>query len=298
VTQELGGKSANIILDDADIAQVVAAGVQACVMNTGQSCNAPTRMLVPRSRMAEAAAIAKDAAAVVVVGDPRGEKTTIGPVVSDVQFEKIQRLIKSGIAEGAEVVTGGAGRPEGLDHGYYIKPTVFANVRNDMTIAREEIFGPVLAILPYKDEAEAIRLANETVYGLAAYVQSGDLAHARQTAGLCGTHEGARHDERKPLAWRNRERAIHANCDRGCGQNRSVRVALGEHTPAARRGREERLRGSDDERARLADLGRAVVPRVRDDAGCVRRGCCRRPARRCRASRAAHRCATALCWSP
>src|SRR5229473_1418988 len=156
VTQELGGKSANIILDDADIEQTVAAGVQGCVLNTGQSCNAPTRMLVPRSRMAQAAAAAKAAAEAVTVGNPAADGITIGPLASEAQFDKVQRLIKKGVEEGAELVTGGPGRPEGLRKGYFVRPTVFANVRNDMTIAREEIFGPVLSIIPYEDEDDAV----------------------------------------------------------------------------------------------------------------------------------------------
>ena len=182
VAQELGGKSANIILDDADLEQAVAAGVQGCALNTGQSCNAPTRMLVPRSRMAQAAAAAKRAAEAVKVGDPLAEGTTIGPLASEAQFEKVQRLIKKGIEEGAELVTGGPGRPEGIRKGYFVKPTVFANVRNDMTIAREEIFGPVLTIIPYEDEPDAIRIANDTPYGLSGYVTSGDLERARRVA--------------------------------------------------------------------------------------------------------------------
>ena len=182
VTQELGGKSANIILDDADVASAVAAGVQGCVLNTGQSCNAPTRMLVPRSRMAEAATAAKAAAEAVKVGDPQAEGVTIGPLASEAQFDKVQRLIKKGIEEGAEVVTGGPGRPEGIRKGYFARPTVFANVRNDMTIAREEIFGPVLSIIPYEDEQDAIRIANDTPYGLSGYVTSGDLERARRVA--------------------------------------------------------------------------------------------------------------------
>jgi aldehyde dehydrogenase (NAD+) len=182
VTQELGGKSANIILDDADLEQAVTAGVQACFLNTGQSCNAPTRMLVPRSKVGAAVAAAKRAAESTTVGDPRAEGTTIGPLASRAQFEKVQRLIAQGIAEGAELVTGGLGRPEHLARGYFVKPTVFANVRNDMTIAREEIFGPVLAIIPYADEADAIRIANDTPYGLSGYVTSGDLERARRVA--------------------------------------------------------------------------------------------------------------------
>ena len=182
VTQELGGKSANIILDDADVAQAVAAGVQACMLNSGQSCTAPTRMLGPRAKMGEAVAAARAAAEAVHVGDPQADGVTIGPLVSEAQFDKVQRLIKKGIEEGAELVTGGPGRPEGLRTGYFVKPTVFANVRNDMTIAREEIFGPVLSILPYDDEKDAVRIANDTHYGLSGYVTSSDVERARRVA--------------------------------------------------------------------------------------------------------------------
>lgn len=182
VAQELGGKSANIILDDADLAKSVKAGVRSCFNNSGQSCNAPTRMLVPRARLAEASAIARDVAAATVVGDPRAEGTTLGPVSGSAPFDKIQRLIAAGLREGAELVAGGPGRPEGLDRGYYVRPTVFTNVRNEMTIAREEIFGPVLCILPYDDEAQAIAIANDTRYGLSAYVSSGDPARALSVA--------------------------------------------------------------------------------------------------------------------
>ena len=157
VTQELGGKSANIILEDADLAKAVAGGVQACFMNSGQSCNAPTRMLVPKGKMKEAIAAARAAAEAVKVGDPFADGVTIGPIANKTQFAKVQTLIKRGIQEGAELVTGGPDRPSGLEKGYFVKPTVFANVRNDMTIAREEIFGPVLAIIPYEDEADALR---------------------------------------------------------------------------------------------------------------------------------------------
>jgi aldehyde dehydrogenase (NAD+) len=181
VTQELGGKSANIILDDADFPSAVAGGVNGCFTNSGQSCNAPTRMLVPAGRHAEAVAIAKAAAEKTKVGDPFGEGIKLGPVVSEAQFNKIQGLIQKGIDEGAELVTGGVGRPDGLATGFYVKPTVFAGVKNSMTIAREEIFGPVLAILPYKDEEEAIAIANDTPYGLSGYV-SGELEHARRVA--------------------------------------------------------------------------------------------------------------------
>ena len=182
VAQELGGKSANIILEDADLERAVKGGVIACFANSGQSCNAPTRMLVPAARQGEAAAIAKAVAARVKPGDPFAEDTRIGPVASATQFEKIQGLIAKGVEEGAELVAGGPGRPAGVDKGYFVQPTVFANVNNDMTIAREEIFGPVLAIIPYADEEEAIRIANDTPYGLSGYVQSGDLGHARKVA--------------------------------------------------------------------------------------------------------------------
>jgi aldehyde dehydrogenase (NAD+) len=182
VAQELGGKSPNIILDDADLKQAVTGGVRSCFTNSGQSCNAPTRMLVPRARHSEAVQIAKAAAEAVKVGDPAAEGTTIGPVVSEAQFDKIQRLIQTGIKEGAELVTGGPGRPEGLREGYYVRPTVFANVRNDMTVAREEIFGPVLCILPYDSEEEAVRIANDTPYGLSSYVSSSDPQRALRVA--------------------------------------------------------------------------------------------------------------------
>jgi aldehyde dehydrogenase (NAD+) len=182
VAQELGGKSANIILDDADFNKAVAQGVQSCFMNSGQSCNAPTRMLVPASRHDEVVEIAKSAAAQVKVGDPTEDGTTIGPVVSEMQFNKIQGLIETAIDEGTELVCGGPGKPDGLNAGYYVKPTIFANVTNDMTIAREEVFGPVLSILKYENEEEAIAIANDTVYGLSGYVQSGDIDHARDVA--------------------------------------------------------------------------------------------------------------------
>ena len=180
VHQELGGKSPNVVLEDAEFRTAVSAGVRAVMMNSGQSCNAPTRMLVPGGRMAEAASIAKEAAEAMTVGNPKGN-AQMGPVVSETQFNKIQDLIQCGIDEGATLVTGGTGRPEGMETGYYVKPTVFADVTNDMTVAREEIFGPVLTILGYGDEEEAVELANDTVYGLAAYVQ-GELAHARKVA--------------------------------------------------------------------------------------------------------------------
>tara|TARA_B100001250_G_scaffold112504_1_gene95101 strand:- start:3167 stop:4597 length:1431 start_codon:yes stop_codon:yes gene_type:complete len=182
VSQELGGKSANIILDDADFESAITGGAKHCFNNSGQSCNAPTRMLVPESRHDEAKEIAKKAAESTKVGDPFAEDTGIGPVVSEVQFNKIQGLIEKGIEEGAELIAGGPGKPEGLNAGYYVRPTVFANVNNDMTIAREEIFGPVLSILPYKDEDEALEIANDTEYGLYGYVSSGDIERAKSVA--------------------------------------------------------------------------------------------------------------------
>ncbi|MEX2481067.1 MAG: aldehyde dehydrogenase family protein [Gammaproteobacteria bacterium] len=182
VAQELGGKSPNIILDDADFETAVGGGVQAMFLNSGQSCNAPSRMLVPATRHDEAVAIAKSAAANTNVGDPKMKDSTIGPVVSKVQFDRIQTLIQKGIDEGATLVCGGTGRPEGLDRGFYVKPTIFANVNNDMTIAREEIFGPVLCMLPYQNEEEAIRIANDTPYGLSAYVSGKDAERVRKVA--------------------------------------------------------------------------------------------------------------------
>ena len=182
VTQELGGKSANIILDDADITKAVSSGIVNCFTNSGQSCNAPTRMFIPRAKQDQAIAIAKTTAEGIKVGDPFAETTKMGPVVSETQYNKIQALIKKGIDEGATLVTGGLGRPEGLNRGYYVRPTVFANVTNDMTIAREEIFGPVLAMLPYDSEEQAISQANDTPYGLSGYVQSGSIERARKVA--------------------------------------------------------------------------------------------------------------------
>ncbi len=182
VSQELGGKSANILLEDADFDTAVADGVAACFANSGQSCDAPTRMLVPAARHAEVLDLARAAAEEQVVGDPQAEETTMGPVVSEVQFSKIQALIDKGIAEGATLVCGGPGRPAGLNAGYYVRPTIFGGVTPAMTIAREEIFGPVLAIMPYQTEAEAIEIANDTVYGLAACIQSTDMTRARAVA--------------------------------------------------------------------------------------------------------------------
>ncbi len=182
VAQELGGKSPNILLDDCDFPKAVKAGVESCMRNSGQSCNAPTRMLVPAARMKEVAALAKAAAEAIKVGDPNGEGIELGPVVSAAQYAKIQALIAKGIEGGATLTAGGPGKPDGLSKGYYVKPTVFSDVKNEMTIAQEEIFGPVLAIIPYKDEADAIRIANDTPFGLAAYVNSGDREHAVKVA--------------------------------------------------------------------------------------------------------------------
>ena len=170
VSQELGGKSANIILDDADLTESVGRDAFGMCMNSGQSCNAATRMLVPNDRMDEAAEVARQSMEAVKVGPPSSDGTTIGPVVSEVQWNKIQGLIQAGIDEGATLVTGGTGRPDGLDEGYYVKPTLFTNVTNDMRIAQEEIFGPVLVMIGYEDDDDAVRIANDTPYGLSGYV--------------------------------------------------------------------------------------------------------------------------------
>ncbi|WP_418148144.1 aldehyde dehydrogenase family protein [Variovorax paradoxus] len=181
VHQELGGKSPNIVLDDADFSTAVKTGVLASMRNSGQTCTAPTRMLVPHHRMSEAIEIARDAVAGIDAG-PAQSDSFLGPVVSRMQWEKIQSLIDAGIQEGATLVAGGPDRPPHLTHGFYVRPTVFANVRNDMRIAQEEIFGPVLCVLGYGDDDEAVAIANDTPYGLAAYVQGGDLPRARRIA--------------------------------------------------------------------------------------------------------------------
>ena len=182
VTQELGGKSPNVILEDADLEAAVTRGVMHMYNNTGQSCNAPSRMLVPRDLLQQAEQIAEKVSEAVVMGPTSADTTTMGPVISKLQWDKIQGLIEAGIAEGAKVVCGGPGLPEGIDRGYYVRPTVFSEVSNDMTVAQQEIFGPVLVMIPYDSEEEAIRIANDTPYGLAGYVQSGDLDHARRIA--------------------------------------------------------------------------------------------------------------------
>jgi aldehyde dehydrogenase (NAD+) len=181
VAQELGGKSPNIILDDADFKSAVGGGVRSVMNNSGQSCNAPTRMLVPSKRMDEAIAIAKEAAESTTVGDPNGN-AQLGPVVNRTQWEKIQGLIQAGIDEGATLVAGGVGRPEGLDKGFYVKPTVFANVNNEMTVAKQEIFGPVVSILGYETVDQAIEIGNDTEYGLAAYISGTDMNAVRAVA--------------------------------------------------------------------------------------------------------------------
>jgi aldehyde dehydrogenase (NAD+) len=182
VAQELGGKSANILLDDDTFPDAVKYGAHNCFENTGQSCDAPTRMLVPKARMDEAAEIAASVAAATRVGNPREKGVRVGPLVSELQWNKVQGLIQKGVDEGATLAAGGTGKPAGLDKGYFAKPTVFANVNNDMTVAREEIFGPVLSIMPYDDEDDAVRIANDTPYGLSGYVTSSDLKKARSIA--------------------------------------------------------------------------------------------------------------------
>jgi aldehyde dehydrogenase (NAD+) len=180
VSQELGGKSANLVLADADLDRAVRQGVNVCMRNSGQSCNAPTRMLVPRDRLAEVEELAAQAAANLVVGPSGAEGTNLGPVANQRQFERVQAMIAAGVDEGATLVCGGTGRPDGLEHGWFVRPTVFSGVRNDMRIAREEIFGPVLTILPYDTEDEAVAIANDTEYGLSGYVQAGTTERAAE----------------------------------------------------------------------------------------------------------------------
>ncbi|AOO82873.1 aldehyde dehydrogenase family protein [Bosea vaviloviae] len=182
VTLELGGKSPNVILPDADMARAVPPGVAAAFRNQGQSCSAPTRMIVPRSQLKQVEQLATETAAGMIVGDPTSEATTHGPIANRAQFDRIQQMIAIGVAEGAKLVTGGTGRPDGLDVGYYARPTIFSDVLPEMRIAQEEIFGPVLSIMPYDTIEEAVRIANDTVYGLGAHVQGADLATARAVA--------------------------------------------------------------------------------------------------------------------
>ena len=182
VAQELGGKSPNVILPDADLARAIPAAVAAGMRNAGQSCSAPTRMIVPRERLAQVERIACEAASALVVADPRSPQTTHGPVANRAQFNRVQEMIGVGIAEGARLVCGGLGRPQGLERGFYVRPTLFSDVQPQMRIAQEEIFGPVLAIIPYDSVDEAVAIANDTVYGLGAHVQGQDLAAARAVA--------------------------------------------------------------------------------------------------------------------
>jgi aldehyde dehydrogenase (NAD+) len=182
VTLELGGKGANVLLDDADFDKAVPAAIMACFMNNGQACIAGSRLLVPEHRLEQVRQLAKAAAEAVKVGDPRDPSVALGPIVTRKQYDRVQHYINAGIAEGAELLTGGPGKPEGLEAGYFVKPTVFAGVTPAMTIAREEIFGPVLSILTYRTEEEAIAIANDTPYGLQAYVSSTDLARANRVA--------------------------------------------------------------------------------------------------------------------
>ena len=218
VAQELGGKSPNVILDDADLAVAVKGGVRGCFDNSGQSCNAPTRMFVPRKLLGQANEIALATAGKTVVGDPAAEGTHLGPVVSKAQWDKIQGLIQAGIDEGATLLAGGTGRPDGLPRGYYVRPTVFTDVDNGMTIAREEIFGPVLCIIPYDSEEDAIRMANDTPYGLSGYVSSSNLERARRVAARLRTGmvhiNGAARDAQAPFggykqSGNGRERGPH-----------------------------------------------------------------------------------------
>ena len=182
VAQELGGKSPNVILPDADLARAVPAGVASGMRNVGQSCSAPTRMIVPRARLAEVERIAAEAVSAIVVGDPRSEQTTHGPLANRAQFRKVQEMIEIGLQEGARLVCGGLGRPQGLESGFYARPTIFSGVHSRMRIAQEEIFGPVLVIVPYDTVDEAVAIANDTIYGLGAHVQGQELAAARAVA--------------------------------------------------------------------------------------------------------------------
>jgi aldehyde dehydrogenase (NAD+) len=182
VVQELGGKSPNVFLEDADFAQAVAKGVLAGFRNVGQSCSAPTRMLVPIARLAEVEALAAEAAAAIRVGDPRLGETTLGPIANASQYNRVQSMILAGIEAGAKLICGGIGRPEGLERGFFVRPTIFSEVVPSMRIAREEIFGPVLSIMPYRDEEEAVAIANDTVYGLGSHIQSADPERARRFA--------------------------------------------------------------------------------------------------------------------
>lgn len=201
VTQELGGKSPNVLLPDADFEKVVPIGVMTAFRNVGQSCSAPTRMIVPRANLAEVEAIARATIDAVAVGDPASEETVLGPIANRAQYERVQTMIEAGIAEGAKLVCGGPGRIAGQDRGFYARPTVFSEVRTDMRIAQEEIFGPVLSILPYDTIEEAVAIANDTIYGLGAHVQGRDLARARSVARRIQSGQvHINHPGRDPLA--------------------------------------------------------------------------------------------------
>ena len=182
VTLELGGKSPNLVFSDCDLKEKVDASVKECMLNTGQSCDAPTRLLVENNCYDEVINIAKESAENIVVGDPKEEGDHMGPLFDKIQYDRVQKMIQVGIDEGAKLITGGIGRPEGFEKGWYVKPTIFANVSNDMRIAQEEIFGPVLSIIPFNDEDEAIKIANDTPYGLAAYLQTGDKSRAERVS--------------------------------------------------------------------------------------------------------------------
>ena len=182
VSLELGGKSPNLIMEDVDLEKAIKMGMTQCFFNTGQSCSAPTRMLVPENLHDQALAIAKTAAESMVTGNPHSEDTFLGPISNKNQYEKVQELIAAGIEEGAELACGGCGRPDGLDKGFFVKPTVFGNVRNNMRIAQEEIFGPVICLIPYKSLDEAIEIANDTVYGLSSMISCADIAKGQEVA--------------------------------------------------------------------------------------------------------------------
>lgn len=203
VAQELGGKSANIILDDADYSRAVKGGVRLAMFNTGQACNGPTRMLIPRKDQAEIEAIVLKTLAGIKVGNPLDDDTYMGPIANKAQYERVIRFIERGIEEGVTVLAGGIEKPEGCDRGYYVQPTVFTNVSNDMASAREEAFGPVLCLIPYDTEEEAIAIANDNPYGLSSYVQSGDIERARRVGRrIRAGHvelNGARFDQGAPF---------------------------------------------------------------------------------------------------
>jgi aldehyde dehydrogenase (NAD+) len=182
VSLELGGKSPNLILDDVDLEAAVTMGMKQCFFNTGQSCSSPTRMLVPQHMLKDATEIAVNAAEAMLTGDPKSEETFLGPISNKTQYEKVQTLIQDGIDEGADLACGGVGRPDGLDKGFFVRPTVFTNVQNDMTIAQEEIFGPVICLIPYNDIDEAIEIANDTQYGLSSMISCSDPQRGQELA--------------------------------------------------------------------------------------------------------------------